>query len=205
MGKKRADHLRKLLREQPTLARITLTNALKSAVRELKPGNILEIGAGDRFSHVENLRGNFRYYSLNILISEQPTIVGDACLMPLREGCLDGILMLEVLEHICTPGLALEECQRVLKPGGTIIGSTRFIHPQHGAPCDYYRFTEDALKMLLGTFSSARIIKLGNRVHVVLDIMFERFPLFRLLNRIIGSVRHTPSTCYSGLLFIARK
>jgi ubiquinone/menaquinone biosynthesis C-methylase UbiE len=193
------------LSEQPTLARLTLTKSFRRAECYLGPGNILEIGAGQYNTHCEYLSDDCRHFSLNIAISEKPAIAGDACLMPFRECSFDGIIMLEVLEHIPTPELLITEIRRVLKTGGMMIGSTRFIHPQHGAPNDYYRFTDTSLGLLFSVFSECRIEKLGNRLHVLSDIFTENYQFLRIINRLLQYIQIKSATCYSGLLFIVKK
>ncbi len=205
MARKIINFIKRYLSEQPTLGRLTLNRTFKMVVSELRPGKILEIGAGKHSSHIEYLKGDYHYYSLNLLSSEDPSIVGDACAMPLRDNSIDNIIMLEVLEHIPIPDLSINECMRVLKKGGIMIGSTRFIHPQHEAPYDYYRFTENSIKMLLRDFSEYHIKKLGNRLHVLIDITLENCPFLRLFSRLLQYVQVKPSTCYSGLLFTAKK
>jgi SAM-dependent methyltransferase len=205
MVKRIINFIKWCLFEQPTLGRMTLERSFKREVSELRQGKILEIGAGDYNSHIEYLKGDYHYFSLNILLSEGPAIVGDACLLPLQDNSINNIIMLEVIEHIPIPDLVIRECVRVLKRGGIMIGSTRFIYPQHGAPCDYYRFTEASIKMLLGAFSECKIEKLGNRLHVLIDIITENYHFLRLFNRLLQYIKVKPSTCYSGLLFIAKK
>jgi len=53
----------------------------------------------------------------------------------------DLVLCTEVLEHSKYPESILNEIQRVLKPDGTLILTTPFIYPIHGAPNDFRRFT----------------------------------------------------------------
>lgn len=194
-----------ILFEQPTLARLTLNAALRNALPELRPGRILEIGAGNHNSHCEYLKGECDYISLNLLFSERPEIVADACAIPLSDNSLESIIILEVLEHVPATETLVSECLRVLKNEGTIIGSTRFIHPEHGAPHDYYRFTKDSLKILLSDFSDHKIKKLGNKLHVLVDIITENYKFLRILNRILRYINLKPLNCYSGLLFIAKK
>ncbi len=53
----------------------------------------------------------------------------------------DLVLCTEVLEHSKFPESILKEIERVLKPAGSLILTTPFIYPIHGAPNDYRRFT----------------------------------------------------------------
>jgi SAM-dependent methyltransferase len=191
--------------EQPTLARLTLNKSLKKAVCRLRPGNILEIGAGEYNTHSAYLSDDCRYFSLNLAVSEKPAVAGDARLMPFSDSSFDGIIVLEVLEHIATPDLLIKEIRRVLKAGGIMIGSTRFMYPQHGAPNDYYRFTAESLELLFREYGECRIEKLGNRLHVLSDIVTENYHFLRIFNRLIQYIQLKPTTCYSGLLFVANK
>ena len=45
---------------------------------------------------------------------------GDAHRLPIRTESVDGVTMLEVLEHITEPDIALAEAFRVLRPGGSL-------------------------------------------------------------------------------------
>lgn len=205
MATKASHFLKWCVSEQPTLARLTLNNSFEKAVGHLRAGNILEIGAGQYNTHREYLNDGCRHISLNLAVSEKPAVVGDAHLMPFRNSSFDGIIVLEVLEHIPTPDLFIKEIMRVLKIGGIMIGSTRFMHPQHGAPNDYYRFSIDSFELLFGEYSDYRIEKLGNRLHVLLDIVAENYRILRIFNRLIQYIQLKPTTCYSGLLFIVKK
>jgi ubiquinone/menaquinone biosynthesis C-methylase UbiE len=48
-------------------------------------------------------------------------IIGDICDICLGEELFDVIVCAEVLEHLLEPAKAIEEFERVLKPGGTLI------------------------------------------------------------------------------------
>ena len=69
-------------------------------------------------------------------------ILGDAQALGLADGTFDVVLCTEVLEHLPEPQRAVDEMFRVLKPGGTLLLTTRFLFPIHDAPHDYFRFTK---------------------------------------------------------------
>lgn len=50
--------------------------------------------------------------------------VGDAHAIPLPERSVDVVTSFETIEHVADPGQFIEECARVLVPGGTLIVST---------------------------------------------------------------------------------
>ncbi len=49
------------------------------------------------------------------------TLLSDETMLPLRDGALDRILLVHVLEHTEQPRALLDECWRVLAPGGKIL------------------------------------------------------------------------------------
>lgn len=53
-----------------------------------------------------------------------PSMPGLSPLLPLPENSVDAILFTHVIEHLYHPRTVLEECARVLKPGGRLLLST---------------------------------------------------------------------------------
>jgi SAM-dependent methyltransferase len=79
-------------------------------------------------------------------------LLSDAHALALADASFDVVLCTEVLEHLREPQRAIDEMYRVLKPGGTLLLTTRFLFPIHDAPHDYYRFTKYGLRYLLRKF-----------------------------------------------------
>jgi len=65
-----------------------------------------------------------------------------------EENSYKTILLLNVLEHTPHPLEILIECKRILIDGGQLIISVPFICPKHDMPSDYWRFSDDGLKIL---------------------------------------------------------
>jgi SAM-dependent methyltransferase len=81
-------------------------------------------------------------------------IIADAHnLHMVQSASYDIVLCAEVLEHLHTPEKAIAEMRRVLKPGGLLLLTTRFIFPLHDVPQDYFRYTKYGLQHLLRDFS----------------------------------------------------
>lgn len=61
----------------------------------------------------------------------------------------DFVLSDMVLEHVeGNPQAVVDECRRILKPGGTQVMTSCLIDPIHAAPHDFWRFTPDGLSLL---------------------------------------------------------
>ena len=84
----------------------------------------------------------------DIRVGKGVDVVGDVHAMPFLDNTFDQILCTEVLEHLHSPEKAISEMYRVLKSGGKIILTTRFIFPLHDTPEDYFRFTKYGLRHL---------------------------------------------------------
>jgi SAM-dependent methyltransferase len=80
--------------------------------------------------------------------------------LPFPEGHFDAVVSDQVFEHIeGNPFEAMEETLRVLKPGGLVVHTTCFINPVHAWPGDFWRFTPEALELLMG--EKAEIVTVG--------------------------------------------
>lgn len=115
---------------------------------------VLDIGSGgssyDRFFP--------NRLSVDFDSDRNPDIVADAHELPFEDSEFEIVLCTEVLEHLIDPRKAIREFNRVLKPGGKIILTTRFIYPIHDAPGDYWRFTKYGLAHLFSEWDNFEII-----------------------------------------------
>lgn len=57
---------------------------------------------------------------------------GDAESLPVPDECADAVLLLDVVEHLAHPELAIAEARRVLRPGGVVVVSVPHRCPQRG-------------------------------------------------------------------------
>lgn len=147
----------------------------------------LDIGAGG--SSYQRFFPN--RVTIDIDPTRKPDIVGDAENLPFKDGEFECILCTEVLEHIQNTARAVGEMRRVLKPGGTLILTTRFVYPIHDSPGDYWRFTKYGLSEL---FKEWNIVELTPEAHSFSTIAI-------LLQRIAYQTRLRGNVVVKALLF----
>jgi SAM-dependent methyltransferase len=134
--------------------------------------SILDIGGGLRISREKNNRFDpnrswlipfaqkIDYRIMDPVPDYHPDIVGDIHKMPFPDNSQEALICMAVLEHVEDPFSAMKEIYRVLKPGGYCFIYVPFLyyyHPEIGYYSDYWRFTEDALRLLTKRFSSIEI------------------------------------------------
>ena len=69
----------------------------------------------------------------------------------------NNVLFFNVLEHLPEYKLAFSEIFRIIKKGGTFIGSVPFIYQIHAAPNDYFRFSKQFFELNLKKYKFKQI------------------------------------------------
>ncbi len=114
-------------------------------------GTLLDIGAADRWVE-PHLPTGVDYVALDYpstgrdLYGARPHVFADAAHLPFCEECFEGVICLEVLEHVPDPARVMNQIARVLKPGGRAWISMPFLYPLHDAPFDFQRYTAFGLR-----------------------------------------------------------
>ncbi len=122
---------------------------LKAQLLALPAGtSILDAGAGelrwkDTCSHLQYVSQDFCQYDgtgnskgLNggNWDTSKIDIVSDIIDIPVKDCSFDAILCTEVLEHLPSPELAIQEFARIVRPGGVLILTAPFCSLTHMAP-----------------------------------------------------------------------
>jgi len=132
----------------------------------------LDIGSGN--SPYSNIFPNRKTVEVSPRPGHEPDYVADAHdLSVIQNESFDVVLCTEVLEHLHTPQKAIDEMYRVLKPGGKLILTTRFIFPLHETPVDYFRYTKYGLCHLLKKFDKTLIEEETDTVEC-LAVLYQR-------------------------------
>ncbi|HOU54195.1 MAG TPA: class I SAM-dependent methyltransferase [Myxococcota bacterium] len=117
-----------------------------------------------------------------------PVVVGDATAMPFPDARFDGVMAMDVLEHIEDDRSALREIRRVLRPGGPFLASV---------PCHPWLFsTHDRALQHLRRYRRRefleRLAEAGfspDRVSWTNSLLFPLAAASRLARRVLGDRR----------------
>ena len=114
-------------------------------------GTLLDIGAADRWL-VPSLPPGVNYVALDFpatgrdVYGCKPDVFADGARLPFADGSIDGVVCLEVIEHVRDPAMVVAEIARVLRSGGQAWLSMPFLYPVHDAPFDFQRYTSYGLR-----------------------------------------------------------
>lgn len=125
----------------PSELPVHLSPAMASHIpRAPTPGSLcldLGCGAGDYRQPLET--AGYRWIGFDYGHPKAP-LWADAHALPFPDCTFDFVISLAVLEHIEYPAVMLREVRRVLKPGGTYLGSVTYLVPFHDA-ASYFNMT----------------------------------------------------------------
>lgn len=134
-------------------------NGVARAVAETfdLPGPILEIGSYQVAGQEEigNLRDLFPgkpYVGLDCRVGQGVDVVGDVENLPWEDETVGAVIAMSTFEHVPRFWRGFEEIRRVLRPDGVLLVSCPFYFHQHAYPSDYWRFTPEALEVLLADY-----------------------------------------------------
>lgn len=136
----------------------------KMSVVDIGGGLRLNAKKGNRSdpsrSWIAPLAAKVKYTVTDAVADYHPDIVADIHDLPFADNSQDAIICSAVLEHVEDPFRASQELYRVLKPNGYCFVYVPFLfyyHAEKGYYKDYWRFTEDALRLLFKKFSHIEI------------------------------------------------
>lgn len=158
-------------------SRKNLYDRLKIELADIQSDSkILNVGAGGDVAHIIKQELGQKIVdlkSMDIDPAMNPDIIGDVCRIPFPDQSIDFIIMMEVLEHVKEPFIAVSEIYRVLKPGGRVILSTPFIYPVHAEPHDYFRYTKNGLLYMFRFFKAIEVIERNSYIEAI-DVLLIR-------------------------------
>jgi SAM-dependent methyltransferase len=153
--------------------------------RRLVRGTVVDAGSGEGYG-AAFLARRTRVIGLELdpgvtahAAGRYPTVAfvrGDLSRLPLADGSVDGIVALQVVEHLHCPGEFVEACRRALRPGGRLIVSTpNALTFPPGNPSHVHEYEATEVRGLLGSaFPDVRVLGIGHG------------PGLHLLDRVLG-------------------
>ncbi len=172
---------------------------------ETLAGDVVVDLGGKRGSHLERVDARIKI-NLDLDGRHEPTIVGNAHSLPLRDSSVNIVLATELLEHCQDPWEVVDEVFRVLSLGGVCLLSTRFIFPIHNDPEDYFRFTDAGLRHLFRKFSDVVVTAQGGLMSSVFDLVTTKLRYLMILTPLLSRLPDAPySRTPLGYLVEARK
>ena len=107
--------------DRKTILRRLYETWYEAIAAELRPGNVVEVGAGTgNFKRWLQQRGR-SCWSLDILPGQHVTLQADALRLPFRDGCVDNIAMIDALHHFARPLAFLQHAAQALRAGGRVL------------------------------------------------------------------------------------
>lgn len=107
---------------------------------------VLLVGCGDAGERARLEERGFRVDGFDIHWSPGTDFLGDAHRIPIADESYDVAISMQVLEHLHSPWIAVEEMARILRPGGWLIGSVAFLKAYHGS---YFHISHEGMTRLL--------------------------------------------------------
>lgn len=127
-------------------------------------GAILDVGGSKKSGYHELIQGTHTITTGNIDASYGIDVVFDAQKpWPFPDASFEGVLLVNILEHLFEYTVAIREAHRVLKDGGVVAGVVPFMFNVHASPNDYFRYTKSTLEKVFENteFNEVRITELG--------------------------------------------
>jgi SAM-dependent methyltransferase len=136
-------------------------NGVARAVAEAfdLPGPILEIGSYQVAGQEEiiNLRSLFAgkpYVGVDVRPGPGVDLVADVEALPHADASVGSVIAMSTFEHVPHFWRGFAEVERVLRPDGVFVVSIPFHFHIHNHPGDFWRFTPQALDLMLANYPS---------------------------------------------------
>lgn len=135
-----------------------VAQAITETFAPVLPEPILEIGSfqvpgQEQLADLRSLFPHKHYLGVDIRPGPGVDCVADVERLPLASGSIGTVIAMSTFEHVQHFWRGFEEVFRVLRPDGAFLVSCPFHVRIHNHPSDYWRFTPEALTVLLQPYA----------------------------------------------------
>lgn len=150
---------------------------------------ILDLGCGHKpYEHLFAQKFSI-YVGVDIDRESLADVISRGGYLPFKDGSFDVCLCTQVCEHVRDPELLLMEIHRVLNQRGILFLSTHAIAQVHNYPHDYWRWTDQGLKVLLGKcFPDIQIYEVTTPMETIFQLGMIYLPKNRLSSFLVALV-----------------
>ena len=185
-------------------------------------GSVLDVGGKRSSNNISNyiLSKNVIVYLDKFSENEKDLKIDLELLNTNMSHQFDNVILFNVLEHIYNFKNCLDNCYSFLKKGGKFFGSTPFMFRIHSSPNDFFRYTEQSLKISLEAagFINIKIYILDGGIFICfynfISIITQKIPflnnillfIFKFLDKILFILSKKNKEIYPlGYFFSAEK
>lgn len=111
--------------------------------------------------------------NIDVLPYDSVDLTCDARHLPFRDGSIDVVMSIALLEHVRAPEDVVAEALRVLKPGGLVYTNLPFMQGFHASPFDFSRCTYEGIKELHAGFEPIEVQVFGGPTSAFLWVFQE--------------------------------
>ncbi len=164
-------------------------------------GEVLDLGGDSRSTYAVTLGEGAHVTTVNISQETGADVIADLEKpLPLKDSSYDGVMLMNVLEHVFEYRALLSECARVLRSGGRAVIVVPYMFPYHASPSDFHRYSKEALTRALEAagFTVDAVTPLGSGVFAARWLFIERLLPGKLQN-LLAPITHTWMRMADGL------
>ena len=129
-------------------------------------GNVLDVGSKtNQATYYRNLNTKLATLTFSDINPQSDGVIklNFEKKLSIHDHSFDGVIAMNILEHVFNYDLFTSELYRILTPKGVLVGRVPFLIPYHADPDDFFRYTHSSLEIILRNagFSGITIHKLG--------------------------------------------
>ena len=123
------------------------------------PEPILEVGSfqvpgQEKLANLRSLFPNKEFLGIDARPGPGVDVVADVEELPFHDASVGTVISMSTFEHVPHFWRGFDEVYRVLRPDGAFLVACPFYFYIHSSPADYWRFTPQAMRLLLEKYPS---------------------------------------------------